>query len=192
MNILTDVLPEIIDISGKTYKINTDFRTCLKTIMAFEDNTLTSQEKQSILLSNLYPTIPPNPLEAITRAQWFLNGGLENDNEAVGSRVYSFSNDANFIFAAFRQTHSIDLQKENLHWWTFLALFMDLGQDTTFCQLVSLRKRLKSGKATKEEKAAAAEMGSLIDLPNVDDRTLDEKEAEAAFMAALKKQKAKQ
>lgn len=192
MNILTDELPTSVDISGKVYRINADFRTCLKVIMAFEDNELTPQEKQIVLLSNLYPAMPANVQEAITQAQRFLNGGKsenEENNEESPARVYSFSKDANFIFAAFRQTHGIDLQKEDLHWWTFLALFMDLGQDTTFCQLVSLRKRLKSGKATKEEKAAAAAMGDVVEVPEMDTRTLEEKDAEAAFMAAIKRQR---
>lgn len=189
MNILTDELPTSVDISGEIYQINVDFRTCLKVIMAFEDNDLTPQEKQIILLSNLYPTMPENLEAAITQAQWFLNGGKTAGDDAEGEsspRVYSFIKDANFIFAAFRQTHGIDLQKADLHWWTFLALFMDLGQDTTFCQLVALRKRLKTGKATKEERAAAREMGELIELEKIDDRTLDEKQAEADFLAKVK------
>lgn len=191
MNILTDALPESVDISGVMYQINTDFRTCLKTIMAFEDPELTPQEKSSLLLSNLYPEIPSDIKQAMAQANLFLNGGKVNDDENENEpplRVYSFSKDANFIFAAFRQTHGIDLQQADLHWWEFLALFMDLGQDTTFCQLVSLRKRIKTGKANKEERAAAREMGSLIEVPDIDDRTLAEKEAEAEFLRKIGQQ----
>lgn len=186
MNILTDTLPEKVDISGVMYQINTDFRTCLKTIMAFEDPDLTPQEKAGILLSNLYPEIPSDIETAIQQANLFLNGGKVNEEESEPSpRVYSFSKDANFIFAAFRQTHSIDLQKADLHWWEFLSLFMDLGSETTFCQLVSLRKRIKTGKASKEERQAAREMGDLIEVPEFDDRTLAEKEAEADFLRKI-------
>lgn len=192
MNILTDKPPQYVDIEGKQYKINFDFRVCLKTIMAFEDNTLTPQEKQIILLSNLYPAPPPHTEYAIREAMRFLNGGkIDEDDEDTHLRLYSFSKDANFIFAAFKQTHGIDLQESNLHWWNFLALFMDLGQDTTFCQLVSLRKRFKTGKATKEERAAAREMGSLFDVPDVDDRTLDEKEMGAEFLRKVEEARLK-
>ena len=188
MNILTDELPESIDISGEIYKINTDFRTCLKTIMAFEDAELTPQEKASILLSNLFAEIPSDAEQAMIQANLFLNGGkVGGEDDEPSPRVYSFSKDANFIFAAFRQTHGIDLQKTELHWWEFLALFMDLGQDTTFCQLVSLRKRIKTGKASKEERQAAREMGDLIEVPEIDDRTLAEKEAEAEFLRQIGK-----
>lgn len=190
MNILVDAPTESVDISGKIYQLNTDFRTCLKIIMAFEDNDLTPQEKQLILLGNLYSVVPNDLTAALERANWFLNGGKENtpdENPTSPVRVYSFAKDGNFIYAAFRQTHGIDLATAQLHWWTFLALFMDLGQDTTFCQLTALRKRLKTGKASKEEKAAAYEMGEMIDLPEVDERTLDEKEAENEFLRKVRK-----
>jgi hypothetical protein len=150
--------------------------------MAFEDNELTPQEKQIVLLSSLYDEIPADVQEAISQANWFLNNGQAGESETASIRLYSFAKDANFIFAAFKQTHGIDLQVENLHWWKFLALFMDLGQDTTFCQLVSLRKRIKTGKASKEERSAAREMGELVDVPDVDTRTLEDKEREAHFM----------
>ena len=186
MNILTDTLPESVVIGAKDFAIRTYFRVCLKTIMAFEDPELTPQEKTSILLSNLYPEIPSDIETAIQQANLFLNGGKVNEEESEPSpRVYSFSKDANFIFAAFRQTHSIDLQKADLHWWEFLSLFMDLGSETTFCQLVSLRKRIKTGKASKEERQAAREMGDLIEVPEFDDRTLAEKEAEADFLRKI-------
>ncbi len=185
MNILTDAPPETVEINTTEYRLNTDFRACLKIIMAFEDNELTPQEKQLILLGNLYSVVPNDLNAALDRANWFLNGGKETTPDEVTPthiRVYSFAKDGNFIYAAFRQTHGIDLATAQLHWWTFLALFMDLGQDTTFCQLTALRKRLKTGKASKEEQAAAHEMGEMVDIPDVDDRTLSEKEAENEFL----------
>lgn len=152
--------------------------------MAYEDNELTPQEKQIVLLSTFFQSVPRDLPEAMRQANIFLNGGKteteSDDNEPM--RLYSFSKDANFIFAAFRQTHGIDLQKEDLHWWKFLALFMDLGTETTFCQLVSLRKRIKTGKATREERNAAREMGEVYEVPDVDTRTLEEKQREADFI----------
>lgn len=187
MNILVDRLPVSIEIDGKEYEVNSDFRYCLSTILAFEDEELADVEKQQIMLANLYNEIPENLAEALQKAMWFLNGGSEkSDEEFSGMRLYSFRKDANYIFAAFRQTHGMDLQTiEYLHWWTFMALFMDLGQDTVFCQLINLRKRVKTGKATKEEKAAAREMGDMFIVPDYDDRTLEEKEAERQFLEAV-------
>jgi hypothetical protein len=189
MNILTEELPDTVEIDGIDYAINTDYRVTLRILMAFEDNELTDYERQVILLSGLYPEVPPNLTGALEKARLFLNGGeiSSEDDTPTGPRVYSWEKDANFIYAAFKQTHNIDLQNVKLHWWQFLALFMDLGSDTTFCQLTGLRKRLKTGKATKEERAAAREMGELITVPEPDTRTLEDKEAEADFMALVAK-----
>lgn len=161
--------------------------------MAFEDNDLTPQEKTFILIANLYPDPPQDGEAALREAIWFLNGGKEkneddNDNQM---RLYSFNKDASFIFSAFRQTHGVDLQIINLHWWAFLALFMDLGSETTFCNLVSLRKRVKTRRASKEEQAAAREMGDLFDVPEIDDRDLEAKEREAEFLRLVANAKQK-
>jgi hypothetical protein len=144
-------------------------------ILAFEDDQLTGYEKQMIMLENLQA--------ALEMGMKFLDGGKVGEDEDSGPRLFSFEKDANLIFAAFRQTHGIDLQNiEYLHWWSFLALFMDLGADTAFCNLVGLRKRVKSGKATTEERETAREMGDMFDVPEIDDRTLEEKEKEAEFL----------
>jgi hypothetical protein len=182
VNILVQSLPESLEVDGEQYPINTDYRAALRVILAFEDDALTGYEKQVILFRNLYKRTPSNLQAAAERAMWYLNGGKEAESEQDAPRLYSFSKDAQFIFAAFRQTHGIDLQKAELHWWEFLALFMDLGQETTFSNLIGLRKRVKSGAATKEERAAAREMGDLFDIPEPDTRTLDEKILEQEFL----------
>jgi hypothetical protein len=182
MNLLVEDLPEAVEIDGAEYKINTDYRTAIRVILAFEDDELTGLEKQIIMLQNLYPVLPENVQEAARLANKFLNGGEENAEGDSGPRLYSFAKDANYIFAAFRQTHGIDLETAQLHWWKFLALFMDLGSETTFCSLVSLRKRIKTGKATKEEMKAYRDMRDVIDLPEPDTRTWEEKEKEREFL----------
>lgn len=184
MNILIDALPDTVLVNGVEYPVRTDYRASLRTILAFEDDTLTMQEKQAIAVKNLFLKLPGNTRGVVEAALLFLNGGAspKDAGEEDKPRLYSFGKDANYIFAAYRQTHRIDLSTADLHWWTFLALFMDLGSDTTFCQLTSLRKRVKTGKASKEERQIAREMGEAFDIPEPDTRTLEEKEREAEFM----------
>jgi hypothetical protein len=193
-NILVDDLPTAIEINGKEFDINPDYKNCLNIILAYEDNELTGFEKQLVLLSNLYKEFPNNEKDietAVLKGIKFLNGGMEEsegENQEILYRLYSFSKDANLIFAAFKQTHGIDLtDTEYLHWWKFIALFMDLGSETTFCNLVSLRKRVKSGKATKEEREAAKEMGEFFEVPEPNELDLEEMEAERKFMEMINK-----
>jgi len=190
MNILIETLPTAIEIDGIEYDINSDFRSCLRIILAFEDGSLAAFEKQMILLENLYKDMPTNLEQAIKKGIKFLNGGKEEKTNAkLQPRLYSFEKDAPFIMAAFKQTHGIDLETSDMHWWKFMTLFMDMGSDTTFSNLVSLRKRVKTGKATKEERAAAREIEDIFDLPEIDNRTLEEREIDNEFVERFKRGK---
>jgi len=190
MNILVEKLPTAIEIDSREYEVNTDFRSCLRIILAFEDPELASIEKQTVLIENLYKEKPDNIQKAFEQGVKFLNGGVANeDKDEVGYRLYSFEKDANIIFAAFRQTHGIDINTASLHWFKFLALFMDLGSETLFCNVTGIRKRVADGTATKEEKKMVREMPDIFDLPQPDTRTLDEREAENKFMELIEQGK---
>jgi hypothetical protein len=174
--------------------MDTDFRTCLRIILAFEDPELADVEKRMVLIENLYPE-PPDDLErAVELGIWFLDGGEEEQNkedqeqEQEEGKLYSFSKDAPFIFSAFRQTHGIDLETvEDLHWWKFLYLFMDLGEETFFVRLISLRSRLVDGTASKEERKAARKMEKLLEVPQIKKMNLAEMESANRFMELLEK-----
>lgn len=182
MNLLVDTLPETVTILDTEYQVRTSFRDCLRIMLAFEpDSGLTNQEKLRVLLKGLYFEIPNGVEEAIKQANWFLNGGEESEDHD-GPRVYSLSKDAGMIFAAFKQVHGIDLSTADLHWWQFLALFQAvIANENAFGSLVTLRYRLKTGKATKEERQAARDIPDLIDIPELDTRSLEEKDAERRF-----------
>lgn len=182
MNILVEELPEAVQIGESVYPIVTDFRAALRVYLAFEDDDLAAREKIMILLANLYPETPDDIEGAIMQGLKFLNCGEEAKNETDAPRLYSFTKDASLIFAAFHQTHGIDLETAEMHWWKFWALFMDLGADTAFCNLVSLRKRVNEGTATKEERRAVQKMGAAFDVPQ--HHSPEEKAAAAEFWRA--------
>ena len=169
MNILLDDLPEAIEVNGVEYAVNFDFRTGLACILDMESSELTDEEKCILLLRRIYGDVIPEDGEtAIKLAVKFLDGGKEPPEEenpfADNKRLYSFEKDSALIYAAFQQTHGIDLQKVDLHWWQFLALFQDLGADTGFCNLVNLRRRVNSGEATKEERKYALKLGDAFEV----------------------------
>lgn len=192
MNILVDILVESLVVDGIEQPIYTDFRNCLSTMLAFEDMTLTIQEKYEVLLRNLYVDLVPEDItpDTLEQALWFLNAGAEDDekeDDKKNLRLFSFSQDANLIYAAFKQTHQVDLQTvKNLHWWSFLAMFMDLGAETAFCNLVALRKRVKTGKADKYERAVAKEMGKAFEVPDTTLMTLEDRVARNKFFDLVK------
>lgn len=181
MNVLIDKLPMSVRIGDKVYAIRTDFRVCLKIMLAFEDYGLTDYEKSAVMLNLLYEEIPPDLESAMRLAVKFLDGGMstpqqdaENRSCDEVERLFSFSHDANRIYSAFRSTYGIDLSAvEYMHWWTFMSLFMDLGEDCAFNNLVALRKRKRDGKLTKEEKQMWNATPELFELPKAPDAERD-------------------
>jgi len=170
MNILTDTLPTSIEIDGRAWEINTDFRDCLRIILALEDDELIEQEKQFVLLSVLYKEIPSNTAQALVQGSRFLNGG-KAVSKVRTYRYYSMDKDAGFVFSAFKQTHDIDLEQiEYLHFWKFLAYFMDLGSNTM----------VKTGKASKEERKLALELGDMFVVPEF--QSVEDIEEERLFL----------
>ncbi|MCI6265868.1 MAG: bacteriophage Gp15 family protein [Erysipelotrichaceae bacterium] len=172
MNILTDKLPTKIRVNENIYDINYDYKTAIKTLMAFEDDELTQSEKYYILLNNIYKQEIPqcDEEEAIFKAIKFLNLGVDSETNSnkESPRVYSFSKDASYIYSGISQTHKVDLEKEsNLHFWKFMSLFMDMTPECMFGELVYYRKRKQEGKLTKEEKQQYEKIKDLVDLERV-------------------------
>lgn len=162
---LTESFPDKVKVSGKVHKFNTDFRTGLKIMQAFEDSKLLSFEKQFIMCSLLYDSIPEDFEAACKAAVRFLDCG-KPQREQQGGRVYSFTRDAGFIYSAFLQTYSVDLRdpETHLHWWKFCAMFGDLSPQTTFDVIRSFRDRYNHGKLSKDEQTVWMENQEILDL----------------------------
>ena len=184
MNALTDKFPTKIKVNDKVLKIDSDFRNCIRIIQAFEDDELFNQEKASILINNLYiDEVKESDLEkAYLQGIKFLDLGEENKKSVEPKRIYSFNKDSKYIYTAINQSHHIDLSEiEYMHWWKFIYLFMDIGQDCMFNQLVYYRKRKQEGKLTKEERKIYLSMIKILDL----DYTEEEEDEDNEFMKKL-------
>lgn len=175
MNALLNKFPTKIKIDDVDYEINSDYRNCLRIILAFEDEDLTIEEQYYIMLNLLYKKIPTNMELAIQKAILFLNCGEKQSGLETGKRTYSFNKDARYIYSAVSQTHDIDLENiEYLHWWKFVFLFMDVDKDCTFSYITSLRYKKNNGKLDKYDKKVWIEMREVVDLdysPNDEDES---------------------
>lgn len=183
MNILIDKLPQSLTVGGEEFEIDADFRSCLTVILAYEDEALTEQEKAFVLLSRIFKGDIPkeNIKEALDKATWFINCGEEPGRG--GERLYSFEQDAKYIYSAISQSHGIDLQGVDfLHWWQFCYLFLDLDKDCFFTQLIDLRRRKNEGKLIKEEAEFCSRISDILELGSA-----EEESSAAEFMEALRK-----
>lgn len=167
MTTLGERLPEAIRIGAEDYPVRWDWRSCMRIILAFESDELTGCEKLGLMTELLYKNRPPTSGEVCEKAIRFLNcGEVEGGGSGeVAHRLYSFERDAALIYAAFRQSHGLDLNREELHWWEFCSLFMSLREDCLFCRVVSLRERKRRGVLTPEERRQTAGMERLLELP---------------------------
>lgn len=171
MNVLIESLPTKVEVNEAVYEINSDFRTALLVIVAFEDMDLSMHEKYLIMLDSLYPVIPDDVSKAAEIAIKFLNCGEEETgftSVEKSMRLYSFEKDGKYIYSAIKQSHNIDLESiEYLHWWKFCYMFMDLREDCFFNKMIYLRKQKQTGKLSKEERTAYTQMKDILDLPKI-------------------------
>ena len=72
---------------------------------------------------------------------------------------FSFTQDAPYIYAAFRQQYGIDLLAERgkLHWWAFNALLKGLTADTQFVRILQIRQK-PIPRATKSNREEIAQL----------------------------------
>lgn len=187
-DILVADLPTKIRINDKLYDINYDYKTVIKILTAMEDPELYYEEKIEVMLELLYKEkIPEKDLEvACEKAALFIDLGLKENKSKNTKRLYSFTKDSRYIFTGINSTHHIDLaEKPKLHWWRFMAYFMDMNTECFFSELIYYRKRLLEGKLTKEEKKKYEEIRHLVDLEDNSEEAKELSQARKKFFDEL-------
>ena len=69
----------------------------------------------------------------------FFIGGRELKGKSNGKTLFSFTEDEELIYASFYSEYGIDLAKEELHWWRFLALLRGLGEGCALMRAAAIR-----------------------------------------------------
>lgn len=168
-SILTDRLPDSVEIGGKVYAIHTGFRTAIRFETMVKDIKMRDEEKLDQMVRMFFhPVIPEDIDAAIGAILWFYNGGKpfleEKEEKRVGRKAtgfrkntqsYSFTQDAGYIYASFMQQYGISLQRmgdDDLHWWEFLALFDALGEDTKMGRVIYYRTVSTAGMSVERRK----------------------------------------
>nr|WP_301907079.1 bacteriophage Gp15 family protein [uncultured Anaerostipes sp.] len=210
MNILTDRLPGSVLVADREYRINTDFRVSVLFEEMIQDKNITEEqqlfieelmnipefegdhEKARLLakynsgLALYYPVIPEDLEGAISQMLWFYQCGKTEEQKQSGkgkkqSQIYSFTHDADYIYAAFMEQYGIDLNAVELHWWKFSAMFAGLKEDCLISKIMGYRATDTAG-MDKEQKKFYKKMKEIYKLPeNVseEDRALEEEVTQA-------------
>lgn len=170
-NILIDRLPNTVTINGVEYKINSDFRTSLLFDMLIKRRDLSDDEKIICTLNLYFPVLPLDTTEAINAIIWFFHAGKEKEKSMHSGKpaneVYSFEQDASYIYADFLAEYRINLQRiedtDVLHWWEFLALFESLSENSKMSKIIYYRTVDTSG-IPKKQRQSINEMKKLYKI----------------------------
>lgn len=161
-------LPKSLTINKKDYDIRYDFRACLDILVAFSDPDLEEHEKMAVAFTIFYiDEIPREDIkEAYEKMIWFLNlGGSITEENVKKDRLYDWEQDEQLIFSAVNHTAGFETrEKEQLHFWTFMSYFYEIG-DGAFTYITRIRDKLnKKEKLDESEKKFYKENKKLITL----------------------------
>lgn len=145
-------LPMTLEVGGKEFPINTDFRDVLLILSVFDDEELTPDEKGYLCLVLLYKTDNILELgdlnEAADKACWFLDWGKTYKNKENHPKLLDWNKDYNSIIAAVnQQVKTVEDVRElpYLHWWTFLGYFSERSDKCHFSTITKIREKLNKG-----------------------------------------------
>lgn len=188
-NILLDPLPE----EWNGYPIDSDFRIGIQISQCLEDKSLSKLERKLTAINLLFPDEYNRPeLEEANRGlTWFLSEFNHDKHKgSAGSNPISFDVDQWRIYAAFLNQYRIDLNKVDMHWFTFMGLLSNLCE-CSFNGVVDIRQKKLTNKMSKEEKEAykkAKEVYSLTEEETIsDEQKAIEAEATEQFLKLIGK-----
>ena len=134
---LQDRLPEGVEVDGKFYKLDFDFRNVLKMIEVLDRNDLMPEAKAYKALSFLQKH-PKNAVKVLEAVKGLL---FKAPRKKDGQKVTDFIQDAGLIRAAFRQAYGIDLYRAKLHWIEFTELLNAIPEGNRYSEVVGIRAR---------------------------------------------------
>lgn len=198
-NILYDKLPE----EWNGYHINTSFRVGVQLSIMMDDQELTDREKQYYMLLLLFGDnegniVAPESNEDIEECLKFLLSGWHHDrspkeDKEDHKKYMDYFVDQGRIYADFMHFYGIDLNTASLHYWTFQYLLWGMpAEESSFLQVLSLRRKKPRKNASKEEIEAIKEAHEIYDLEQPKKQySKEEKKKIDAYDKMRAKQKAK-
>lgn len=134
---LQDDLPEGVEVDGRFYKMDFDFRNVLKMIEVMDRADLMPEAKAYKALSFVQKR-PKNVMKTLEAVKGLL---FRAPRKTGGQKVTDFEQDAGLIRAAFRQAYGIDLYRDRLHWIEFTELLNAIPEGNRYAEVVGIRAR---------------------------------------------------
>ena len=151
-------LRESVEIDGKKYYINTDFRVWVEI-----DALLRNGNCQKALLL-AFNEIPEDIKKAMECLILFLCLEQKGKGKARKERLYDFKEDSGLILSSFLREYNIDLRTEYLHWYTFITLLFTLSDDAPFSKAFYYRSRDPFSVKARERRSFLKKMKKFYSL----------------------------
>ena len=123
--------PEYVEVNGKRYKINTDFRVAIECNRIAEDNTIGDLERSLAIIYTLFGedgiNTPDHYEKLLELAKKYLLCDAEYDVELNEKPDMDFIEDYSYITTSFMSDYHIDLDNCQMHWWKFMDLMNGLS-----------------------------------------------------------------
>lgn len=154
--------PRFIEVGGKKYKINTDFRVALECAKIAEDKSIGDYERTLAIIYKLFGEEALNDFEnrneIIELALKYMLCGKEKEQSNEKPDM-DFEQDIALIEASFMSDYKIDLENTQMHWWKFMALMNGLSYSELGggCVLNNVRMARRKDPSTIKDAKARAE-----------------------------------
>lgn len=172
--ILSSNLPKELIVDGTRMPIRYDYRSWIRFTCRIFSQTGDDDAKRFLkAIDEVAPglSLPECSYGTFIRELMNFYRGGKRPNIA-GNRVsknvnaLDFDYDSDYIFAAFYQQYGIDLQaSEDMHWWTFKALFDGLTDSTQIVKIMQYRTIDLSELKDKHQREFYRKMKEIYAIP---------------------------
>lgn len=165
-------LPKTVYVDGQELAVRYDFRVILEIIAMLSDNDLTGMDKTEALIDMFY--VEPDEVRNLKAAVEACFHFIDNSKRTLkkSPRLTDWEQDFEYIIAPVNRVlgyecRSVEYDPETntggVHWWTFLAAYMEIGGDCLYSQIVSIRdKQARKKKLEKYERDWLKRNGDLV------------------------------
>ena len=144
-------LRKSLTVNGREEPIRWEYTAILDAIAAMNDPDLENEEKAYACLFIVYEDFEHFHTEDYAPAfeamiDFISNGATEEENGRRDVRTVDFEQDYNLLIPAINRVAGKEIRAcDDIHWWTFLSWFMEIG-DCTYSTVLSIRKKKRDGK----------------------------------------------
>ncbi len=126
------------------YPVRTDFRVILEIFVMLSDPELPDADKTEALLRMFYEERPADTAAAVQAFRDFVD---PSPSSGGGPSLVSWQQDFPLLVGPVNHVLGAECRSmPYLHWYTFLAAYLEIPPDSVFAQTLRIREKLARGK----------------------------------------------